>query len=148
MSFYPDAYPDPYPRLCPTPYPSRYPEPYPSCLPESYPSVLLDASPESLPKPHSSMLPRISPEHLSELYPIRLTRPYPIAYSTELPYPDLFSIRLLPTRSYPATIPDFLTWSGNTSLPPNAYPPLPNHYSRPGTLQLALSENFFIGLPP
>jgi hypothetical protein len=68
-----------------------------------------------------SMLPRISPEHLPELYPdtypISLTRPYPIVYPTELHYPDLFPTRVLPTRSYLATLPNILTRLGNTSLP-------------------------------
>jgi hypothetical protein len=98
------------------------------------------------------MLPEILPERLPELYsdtyPIRLTRPYLIAYLAELPYHDVFFIGLLPTQSYLATLPDFLTQPGNTSLPSTANPALPNDLSRPRTLQLALPENFLIGLPP
>jgi hypothetical protein len=124
-------YPDPYPRLCPTPYLSCYLEPYSSCLPESYLSVLPDASPESLLESYPSMLPWILPERLPELYPdmylIRLTRHYPTAYSAELPYSDLFPTRLHPTRSYPAILLNFLT--------------------RLAILQLALPENFLIGIP-
>jgi hypothetical protein len=70
---------------------------------------------------YPSLLPRISPERLPELYPdtypIRLTQPYPKSYPAELPYPDHFLTRLLPTRSYPTTLPDFLARPDNTSLP-------------------------------
>jgi hypothetical protein len=134
--FYPDAYPDPYLRLCPTPYPSRYLEPYPSCTRACYPMPYLSLYP--------SMLPKILPE----LYPSVLSDALPDYLPGRIILPDLFLTRLLPTRSYPTTIPDFLTLPGNTSLPPTAYPAIPNHLSCPGILQLALPKNFLIDLPP
>jgi hypothetical protein len=70
------------------------------------------------------------------------------SYPAKLPYPILLSIGLLPTWSYPATVPDFLAQLGNTSLHPTTYPALPNHLARPGTLQLASPKNFLISLPP
>jgi hypothetical protein len=83
------------------------------------------------------------------LLPIRLllTRPY-MVLPGRITLPNLFPIKLLPTRSYPATVPDFLARPGNTLLRPTAYPALPNHLARPGTLQLTSPENFLIGLPP
>jgi hypothetical protein len=83
--------------------------------------------------------------------------PYPIASMLTRPYtfipsriilPDLFPIELLPTQSYPPTVPNFLTRLGNNSLHPTAYPALPNHLARPGTLQLASPKNVIISLPP
>jgi hypothetical protein len=83
------------------------------------------------------------------LLPIELLLTWPY---TVLPgrvtLPNLFLIRLLPTRSYPATLPNFLTQPGNTSLHPTAYPALPNHLTWSGTLQLTSPKNFLIGLPP
>jgi hypothetical protein len=86
---------------------------------------------------------------LPDLFPIRLqsTRPYTILPG-RITLPDHFPIGLLPTRLYPATLPDFLTRSSNTSLHPTAYPALPNHLTRLGTLQLASPEDLLIGLPP
>jgi hypothetical protein len=111
-------------------------------------------------------LTRILPEHLTQTPPERLTRlvqclPSLIrSYPAELSYPillligllltqsytvlpgritlpDMFPIGLLPTRLYPTILPDFLTRPSNTSLHPTAYPALPNHLTRMGTLQLA-----------
>jgi hypothetical protein len=78
---------------------------------------------------------------LTQSYPVEL--PYSTPLSIRLlftwPYtvlpsritlPDLFPIELLPTRSYPATLSDFLTRPGNTSLHPTAYPALPNHLTQ------------------
>jgi hypothetical protein len=75
------------------------------------------------------------------------TYTYP-ALLDQITLPDPFPIGLLSTRSYPATLPDFLTMLGNTLLHSTAYPGLPNHLTRPGTLQLASLENFLISLPP
>jgi hypothetical protein len=99
-------------------------------------------------------LPGLIRSYLAELpYPILLpielllTRPYTVLPG-RITLLDLFSIGLLPTQSYPATVPDILTRPGNTSLHPTAYPALPNHLARPGTLHLASPEKFLIGLPP
>jgi hypothetical protein len=76
-----------------------------------------------------------------------LIRPYTFIPG-QITLPNLFPIKLLPTQSYPATLPAFLTRSGNTSLHSTTYPALPNHLTRPGTLQLASPKNFLIILPP
>jgi hypothetical protein len=132
----------------------------------------LSAYPIDLPKSHPNSLPKLQPSTLSEphliasmltwpytLIPGRITLPdsSPDRTSTYSAYmvlpgritsPNLFLFGLLPTRLYPATIPDFLTRPGNTSLHPTAYWALPNHLARPGTLQLASPENLLIILPP
>jgi hypothetical protein len=86
-----------------------------------------------------------------------LIRPYSALYAHTRPYtilpdqitlPNLFLIGLLPTRSYPATKPDFLARPDNTSLHPTAYLALPNHLAWSGTLQLASPKNILISIPP
>jgi hypothetical protein len=76
------------------------------------------------------------------LLPIRLllNRPY-TALPSRITLHDLFPIGLLPNRPYPATLPDFLTRSGNTSLHPTTYPALPNHFTRPGTPKTSSSAS-------
>jgi hypothetical protein len=88
---------------------------------------------------HNRALTRVVPDRVNPALPDRLPG--------RITLPDLFPIRLLPTRSYLATLPNFLTRLGNTSLPPTAYPTLLNHLSRPGTLQLTLPENCLISIP-
>jgi hypothetical protein len=87
--------------------------------------------------------------HYPILLPIRLLL---IQLYTVLPgritLPDLFPIGLLPTRSYPTTVPDFLARSGKTLLHPTTYSALPNHLAWLGTSQLASPKNFIISLPP
>jgi hypothetical protein len=96
-------------------------------------------------------LTRSYPAELPYMTPLSirllLTRPYTVL-PDRITLPDHFSIGLLPTRSYPAILPNFLTRPGNTSLHPTAYPALPNHLTRPGTLQPASPKKLLIVLPP
>jgi hypothetical protein len=129
------------------------------------PDRLTRISPEQLTRTPAKRLTRALPDRINA-YPVLyvhtrpnyFTRFFPRtffylpsltqSYPAELPYPILLLIRLLLNRSYPATLPDFLTQPGNTSLHPTAYPALPNQLTQLSTLQLASPENFRIGLPP
>jgi hypothetical protein len=118
---------------------------YPIGLPESCPNSLPELHPRALPDRIKSLpgLIRSYPAELpySILLPIRLqlTRPYTVLPGRII-LPDLFPVGIMPTRSYLATLPDFLTQPGNTSLHLTTYPTLPNHHTRPGTLQLDSPE--------
>jgi hypothetical protein len=73
--------------------------------------TLFDSSPDqtsTYPALHGLTQPNYLTRLLSrsDFYSRSLTRSYP----AELPYPILPPIGLLPTKSYPATLPDFLTW--------------------------------------
>jgi hypothetical protein len=120
------------------------------CLPGSLskimPDSLFELLPETLPESYPGMLPDTLPEppprSCLDTYLIGLTK------SCLNSLPDLFPIRLLPTRLYPTTLPDFLIRPGNTSLHPIAHPTLPNYLTWLGPLQLASPEIFPISLPP
>jgi hypothetical protein len=123
-----------YPILTRAPYPitSMFTRPY-NWLTRSYPISLLESHPNTLPEP----------------YPITSMFTWPYMFIPgRITLPDHFPVRLPPTRLYLDTLPSFMTRSGNTSLHSTAYPALPNHLIRPGTLQLTSPENFLIGLPP
>jgi hypothetical protein len=143
----------------------------------TYP-ILTRASYLSLIRSHQCLpvlvisLPKSCPNTLSEPYPItsmftqtdmfipsRITVPdsspdrtstYPTLHGLTRPnyLTRSFPGRTSTYRSYPATLPAFLTRPGNTLLHPTAYLALPNQLIRPGTLQLTSLENFLIGLPP
>jgi hypothetical protein len=126
----------PYNRLTRSAYPNLTRTPYPS----------LTRSRQCLPGLICSF-PAESPYPIIFPIGLLLTRSY-MVLSGQINLPDRFLVRLLPTRSYLATLPDFLTQSGNTSLHPTAYPTIPNHLIQPSTLQLTSPKNFLIGLPP
>jgi hypothetical protein len=146
-----------YPIGLPESHPNSLPELHPSALPERHTRILLEqlarTPPEHLTRSHQCLLGLIRSYPAELPYPILLLvgliliRPYTVLPG-QITLPNLFPIGLLPTRSYPATLPDFLTRPGNTSLHPTAYPALPNHLTRPSTLQLDSPKNFLIGLPP
>jgi hypothetical protein len=154
-----------------TTYPGNlYPIGLPESRPNNLPEQLARAPPERLTLSHQC-LPDLICSYPAELpymilLPIRLLPTPPNylirfffqsdfylfgltwSYPTELPYLIFLLIALLPTQSYLATLPDFLTRPGNTSLHPTSYPALPNHLTWSGTLQLASPKNFLISLPP
>jgi hypothetical protein len=128
-----------------TTYPGNlYPIGLPDLTRSAYrilPEQLTRTPPEHLTRAHQCLpgLIRSYPAELPYLIllPIGLllTRPYTVS-PNRVTLPDLFSVRLLPTQSYSATLPDFLTQPGNTLLHPTAYLALPNHLTQLGTLQL------------
>jgi hypothetical protein len=118
---------------------------YPNLARTGYP-IFIQAPYPSLTQLHQCLRGLIRPYLAESPYPILLLiRLLLIWPYTVLPcrvtLPDLFLIRLLPIRSYPATVPKFIAWPGNTSLHPTAYPALPDHLAQLGTLQLASPKN-------
>jgi hypothetical protein len=108
----------PYNRLTRSAYPNLARTPYPS----------LTRSHQCLPGLICSY-PTESCYHILLSIGLLLTWPYTVLPG-RITLPDPFPIGFLPTRSYPATLLDFLTRPGNTSLHPAAYPALPNASGR------------------
>jgi hypothetical protein len=92
--------------------------------------ILPDSSPNRvlLTRPYTVLPGQITLPHLFLIW-LLPTQPYTVL-PNRITLPDIFPIGLQPTRLYPATLPDFLTRPGNTSLHPTALPALPNHPAR------------------
>jgi hypothetical protein len=104
----------------------------------AYLIALSESRPDSLPDPHLNALSNFInvylalyvhtwPNHLNRFFSrsdfYLLTRHYTVL-PDRIILPDLFPIALLPTRSYPATLPDFLTRSGYPLMYiPSSHPP-------------------------
>jgi hypothetical protein len=141
-NLYPIGSPNRLTRILPEQLTRTPPECLTRALPDrinAYPASFIHIWPNYLTRFFSRSdfyLPGLTRSYPPELpYPILLliglllARPYTVLPG-RVTLPDLFPIRLLSTRSYPATLPDFLTRPGNTSLHSTAYPAIPNHLIR------------------